>query len=258
MRDPEYIVDAGEGLPLVLIHAFPLNADMWEPQRAGLSGEFRIVAYDLPGFARGGAAEVAPSMDGCADAFAAMLDRLGIDRCVVGGCSMGGYIAMAVARRHPQRLAGLVLADTRAGADTPEGRDGRLAQAAAVRATGPSVVIDAMLPKLLSAESRVSQPDLEAKVRSIMEQASTEGIAGMLEAMAARPASDDMLAALHLPACIIVGEHDALTPPKEAEQMARLMPGAELHVLAGAGHLANLEAPDEFNDAVSGFLRSLR
>ena len=257
MSIPEYIVDTGSGTPLVFIHAFPLNADMWEPQIAGLSENTRVIAYDLPGFGRGGAAEASPTMERCADNFVALLDHLGIDRCVVAGCSLGGYIAMAVARRHPKRLCGLVLADTRAGADSQEASAGRLKQAADVRATGPAVVIDAMLPKLLSRQSKDAKPGLEASVRGLMEHASPEGIAGMLEAMAARLASDDVLSSLDLPACVIVGEHDALTPPAEAEHLARLLRRSELHVLAGAGHLSNLEAADDFNEALRGFLAGL-
>jgi 3-oxoadipate enol-lactonase len=257
MSIPKYIVDEGSGFPVVFIHAFPMNADMWAPQIDALRDGFRVVAYDMPGFARAAQAIGPATLEAAAAEFVALLDHLGIDRCVAAGCSLGGYVAMAVARLHPERLAGLVLADTRAGADSPEAGANRLKQAAEVRANGIGGVVEAMLPKLLSDHTRASQPLLESRVRGIMERATPEGTACMLEAMAGRPSSDAMLAACGLPACIIVGEHDALTPPPEATHMATLLRSAEMHVIPDAGHLSNLESPDTFNAHVRRFLATI-
>ncbi|MBL0176596.1 MAG: alpha/beta fold hydrolase [Ignavibacteria bacterium] len=257
MNIPNHIVDEGSGYPVVFIHAFPMNADMWAPQIGALRDGFRVVAYDMPGFARAAPALAPASMEGAADEFIALLDHLGIERCVAAGCSLGGYIAMAVARLHPARLGGLVLADTRSGPDSAEAAANRIKQAAEVRANGIGSVVEAMVPKLLSDASRAAHPSLESRVRGIMERATPEGTACMLEAMAARPSSDATLAALDIPACVLVGEHDALTPPSEAALMAGLLRHAELRVIPDAGHLSNLEAPDVFNAHLRGFLAAI-
>jgi pimeloyl-ACP methyl ester carboxylesterase len=256
MKKIEHYNDSGSGTPLVLVHAFPFNGEMWELQQSALARYCRVVTIDLPGFGRDGG-PACTSMEQCADAVADLLDRLKIDTCVLGGCSMGGYIVMSFLQRHADRLRGILLSDTRAGADTEEGRASRLTQAAGIRASGLSEFIEGMLPKLLGATAKDADPTLEPRVRAMMARATPEGTARMLEAMAARRDSHSLLAALAIPACIIVGEHDILTPPVEARAMAEAISDSELHVLSGAAHLPNLETPEAFNSTVERFL-SLR
>lgn len=255
MRGIKYYNDTGQGTPLVLVHAFPLDADMWDPQRSGLSDRMRIITFDLPGFGRD-TGPAATSMEECADATAALLDRLSIDTCVIGGCSMGGYIAMSFLRRHPHRVRGILLADTRAGSDSDEARASRHAQAAAVRADGMEAIIPGLLPKLLGETGKREDTSREARVRAIMERATPEGTARMLEAMAARHDSLPLLRTVTVPSLIIVGDEDILTPPTESRIMAEAMHGSELHVIPGAGHLANMEAPGVFNEIVARFIES--
>lgn len=245
---------SGARVPLLLFHAFPFHAGMWEAQVEALSASRTVVTFDCPGFGGGGEAVSGLSLADCARLGSEKLDGLGIDRVVVGGLSMGGYIAMAFLRAFPERTAGLVLANTRAGADSEAARQMRHTQAAGVRASGVQVVADAMLPRLLSETSVNEIPDLRDRVRGMMMNASAEGTAVMLEAMAARPDSGELLSACTLPACIIVGESDVLTPPDEARAMHSMLRGSELHILDGAGHLSNLEAPIRFNTILSRFL----
>ena len=253
MPEIQFIRDTGTGTPLVLIHAFPFNADMWEPQREALSGQYRVVTFDLPGFGRDKRPGLR-SLEECADAVAAMLDALHIDRCMVGGCSMGGYILMAFLRRYADRVLAMILADTRGGADSEEAKGNRYTQAAAVRASGMNAVVDGMLPKLLSEASKSGDAGLEIRVRSMMMQSTPEATARMLEAMAARSDSFAMLSGLVIPACVIVGAQDVLTPPAEAQHLAEVLAAHELHIVDKAGHLTNLEAPEDFNRIVSNFI----
>lgn len=251
---PARILDSGTGTPVLFVHAFPFNADMWGPQFEELTGAMRCIAFDLPGVAEGGPARDDLDMTLAADMCVAVLDHLGIDRAVIAGCSMGGYIAMAALARHAARFSAAVFMDTRAGADSDEGRRNRTLQREEVLAYGTAGLIDGMLPKLLAEASVARQPELAVRVRAMMEAATPAGVAAMLVAMRDRADSSDMLRALELPVCVIVGEHDLLTPVAEAETIARLAGRSELHVVASAGHLANLEAPDACNAIIREFV----
>lgn len=253
---PGFYTDDGSGLPVLFVHAFPLNSSMWRAQRRDLSSFFRILTFDLPGFGRGGAFPEQFSIDDAADMAAALLDDRDIDRAVVCGCSMGGYIAMAMLRRHPERLAGLVLANTRAGADTPVARDNRARQAAQVREGGMSDFLDEMLGKLLGETTVATSPDVVRLVEEIMQRATPEGIAGMLEAMSARPDSTDDLRETQLPTCVIAGEEDTLILPAEAEKMVELRGDGELNIVPNCGHLSCLERPIRFNAIIRTFLQT--
>ena len=253
---PAFYTDDGSGLPVLFIHAFPLNSSMWRAQRRDLSAFFRILTFDLPGFGRGGPFPEQFSLDDAADMAAALLDDRSIDRAVVCGCSMGGYIAMSMLRRHPGRLAGLVLANTRPGADTAAARENRAQQAAQVREGGAADFRDEMLGKLLGETTVATSPDVVRLVEDIMQHASPEGIAGMLEAMAARPDSTGDLRATLLPACVITGEEDTLILPAEAEAMVELLTDGELNVVPNCGHLSCLERPVRFNAIIRTFLQT--
>lgn len=245
--------DEGAGAPLLLVHAFPLNGAMWEPQIAALASRHRLIAPDLRGFGASRLGDLPASMERYADDLAELLDRLGLERVALGGLSMGGYIAFAFLRRHRQRVSTLILADTRAQPDTDEGRQGREKNARLAEEQGPGAIADQMLPKLLSSRA----PDeLRARVRRIVEGNDRRGIAAALRAMAARPDSTALLASLDLPALVIVGAEDSLTPPADSRAMSAALPNSRLVEIPGAAHLTNLEAPDAFNDAVEEFLGS--
>jgi 3-oxoadipate enol-lactonase len=243
--------DTGSGEPLVLLHAFPLDGRMWLAQKDDLSGSVRVIVPDLCGFGR--SAELAPaqSIDEYADDVAALLDQLHIERATIVGLSMGGYVALALARLHPHRLSRLGLADTRSLADSPEGRTARDQNIALVKNEGVAPLVERMLPKLLSAGASAG---VVARVRSLGNSQKPAGIAAALAAMRDRPDSTDLLSGLNIPATVIVGEADTIAPPDEARAMGALLRLAEVEVIPGVGHLANLEAPAAFSTALRRLL----
>ena len=248
----------GQGLPLLLVHGFPLNKELWEPQLTALQDVARLIAPDLRGH---GASEPVPgeySMDLLADDCQALLESLEIEEpAVVCGLSMGGYIALAYYRRYPERLAGLILAATRAGPDSPEARANRDKMAARAGEKGAGAIAEDLLPKMLSPETYTGNPELVARVKQIMAGTSVPGIRGALLGMKARPDATPLLAEIDVPALVIHGEDDQLIPVEEAQAMHAAIPNSRLEVLPGAGHLLNLERPDAFNQSVRRFLGSL-
>jgi 3-oxoadipate enol-lactonase len=251
------VLEAGGGWPVVLLHAFPLGADMWRPQLEAVPDGWRFIAPDLPGF--GGedpAGSGNASMDGYADDIAALLDALEIDRAVIGGLSMGGYVTFALFRRAPERFSGLLLADTRTAADTPEGRTARRAMSELVKTQGPSAVADQMMPKLLGPTTRASRPHVEPEVRRLIVANTVRGIDDAIHAMMGRPDSADLMVRISVPTLVIVGEEDALTPVADSESIHDAIDRSHLVVLAEAGHLSNLEVPEEFSKVLEDFLAS--
>jgi len=249
--------DAGAGPPLLLLHGFPHDRALWAPQRA-LARRARVIAPDLRGFGASAAAGAPPTtLDAHADDAAALLDALGIERAVVGGLSMGGYIAFAFWRRHRARVAALLLADTRPGADDAAGIARRRELIAAARRDGARAVADAMMPGLLGKTTRARRPGVEREMRAICERAPVAGIVGALEAMIARPDSTPDLATIDVPVQIVVGAEDVLTPPRESEAMHAAIRGSRLAVIPEAGHASNLEDPAAFNAVVEDFLRAI-
>ena len=230
---------------------------MWRPQIERAPEGWQFIAPDLRGFgSRRTSVDVTPSMDAFASDLAAFLDALEIDRAVVGGLSMGGYITFALLRKSPERLSAVLLSNTRAGADTAEGVEGRKRMSELVRANGPGAVADEMLPKLLGATSARERPRLAAGVRAMIEGNSAEGIDAAVHAMMRRPDSTPMLGAITIPALVIAAEEDVLIPPSDAEALNRAIPRSRLVVLPGAGHLPNLEVPEQFSLALADFLAS--
>ena len=244
--------------PLVLLHAFPLHSGMWAPQVGALSSQTRVVAPDLPGFGRSDAPESLSryTMPAFADLVAGLLDRLGLDRVVLGGLSMGGYVAFAFLRAHADRLAGLVLADTRAAADTTEVYERRSDQQDQVARIGTAALVETLLDGLLTEGTRAENAELVARVRDLMAN-SPAGYIGALEAMKHRPDAVAELASITVPTLIVVGDQDGPAPPDVALDMHGRITGSQLVVLPGAGHLSNLEATEVFNAAVSEFLARL-
>ena len=238
---------------VVLLHAFPLNAALWRPQIDRAPTGWRFVTPDFPGFGRS-SLPPARSMEEMARAVLHGLDEQGISRAVIGGLSMGGYVAMALYRLAPERFSGLILADTRATADSDQQRDARTKMIATVREHGAAAVADEMLPKLLGATSQARRPELAARVRTMIEGNAREAIAGAAEAMMGRQDSRPLMAQVAVPTLIVCGREDVLTPPADSEWLHQAIRGSRLHLLDEAGHLSNLEAPDQFSFALNAFL----
>lgn len=239
--------DRSRGVPMVLLHAFPLERSMWRATADALGELMPTVLVDLPGLGESPLPTdgEAPCLDVAADGVAGVLDRLGHDRAVLAGVSMGGYVAMAFARRHPDRLAGLALVDTKAGADTRALAATRERVATAVSGPAGTRALLPMMETLVGTTTRHRRPELLARVKAGLLAARVEGVVWSQRAMAERPDSGDILHDLSVPAAVVVGEEDAVTGVEEARSMQLLLRDAVLTVVPGAGHLAPLERPEE-------------
>lgn len=235
--------DEGRGAPLVLLHAFPLSHAMWDAQIQVLSARRRVITPDTRGFGQSTLGSAAPTMDSYADDVAALLDHLGLERVMLGGLSMGGYIAFAFLRRHATRLHGLILANTRALPDSEAARQGRETNAVLAETQGTTPIAEAMLPRLLSPNASEA---VQQQVRKLILANSGSGIAAALRAMAGRPDSTPQLAEIAVPTLVIGAELDPLIPLDEIRTMAAAIPGSRLEEISGVGHLSNLEAPEAF------------
>lgn len=250
--------EAGTGPAVVLLHAFPLSSAMWDHQRASLADGWRIVTPDLRGFGGSELGDDEPSLTTAADDVARLLDRLGVERVVLGGLSMGGYVAMAFLRRHSQRVRALVLADTKATADPPAAREKRERIAARLDAEQhPAALVEEVLPALCGETTARERPEVLAKVRALVEAAPPTAAAWAQRAMAVRPDSVPVLRSVHAPAIIVLGEEDSLSTREDAETMTEALPDARSVVLPGAGHLTALEVPQEFTAVLRSFLLDL-
>ncbi|TLM68107.1 MAG: alpha/beta fold hydrolase [Deltaproteobacteria bacterium] len=255
MSFPLAYSDTGTGHPVVLIHGFPLCRHMWQPQAACLSrAGYRVICPDLPGFGESPPVCGPASMTAYADAVVALLDHLEIERAAIGGMSMGGYVLLNLVERYPQRLQAALYLVTRAAADDAAGKARRGDLAGAVRG-GDREVVPLTFEKLLFAPDIPAQhPELVGKVRAWMEQASPEGVAGGLLAMRDRKDYVASLPNLQVPALVVGAAADLAVPPAHAEVLAAGLPDAELHLIAAAGHMVNLEQPEAFNRILLDFL----
>lgn len=248
---------SGTGRPrgtLVLIHGFPLNARMWQPQMTFSEQGWRVIAPQLRGMDGGASDPPAITMDDHAADVIDLMDALHIEDAVVGGLSMGGYVTFAVFRHAASYFRGIILADTRSQADTPEGVEGRRRMLKTVKEQGAAEVADEMIPKLLGEDTRQNQPNLADHVRSLILSNSPEAIGHSLTALMTRPDSTSLLSSIRCPALVVVGNEDTLTPPPLSHEIHGAIAGSELVVIPRAGHLSNLEQPAAFNAAVGRFL----
>ncbi|MEA2433602.1 MAG: hypothetical protein QOG54_1059 [Actinomycetota bacterium] len=253
-----YTDTGGDGLPVLLVHAFPMGSSMWEPQLEALGDRFRFIAPDLKGFGSSDAPEDRGeySMDGWADDLDALLDEIGVGDIVLAGLSMGGYVSFAFLRRHGDRVKALVLADTKAESDPPEGIEKRTNQQNQVASEGTAGLIEGLTGALLGEPTREKKPDVVETTKRYMDNP-PQGFIGALEAMKKRPDSSAELTSIDVPTLVIVGENDGVTPPDASRKIHEHVGGSRLVVIPESGHLSNIEAPEAFNGALAEFLKEV-
>ncbi len=246
--------ERGQGPAVLFLHGFPLSLGMWDGQEA-LSTRYRIVRFDARGHGGSGVSDSALTMDRIAEDAALLIDRLRLGPVILAGCSMGGYAAFAFAQKHRSLLRGLVLVDTRAGADTPEARKGRSDLAAKVMKEGAQAALDAFLPKIVGETTKATRADVVAKLKDMILATPKQGISDALHGIAARQDSTAFLREIDVPTLVVCGEEDVITPRAEAEILQKGIKGAELAMIAKSGHLPSMETPEEFNRVLEAFLR---
>jgi pimeloyl-ACP methyl ester carboxylesterase len=248
--------DRGRGQPLVMLHGFPLDRRMWDAQVERLSDHYRVIAPDLRGFGRSARSDPF-TIESLADDIHLFVEQLVAVPCVLAGLSMGGYVALAHAKKYQSDLRGLIMVDTKAAGDTQEGKQGRQRMIELVRLSGAKAVAEQMLPKMLAPGTLQSRPDVVKSMRSMMEACPPHTIEYALSAMRDRPDRTGELPGIEVPTLVIVGDADAITPPDVAEGMAKAIPGAKLETIRGAGHMAPMEQPEQVNRAIERFMSGL-
>ncbi len=247
--------DDGKGSPVVLLHGYPFNRTMWRDQVEELKQHHRVIVPDLRGHGETTVTPGVATMEDMARDVAALLESLEVSRPVIGGLSMGGYVALAFSRLFPLKVRSLVLANTRAQGDTEEAKRNREQQAEKALSEGMEGIADGLLPKLLAPETFSQRPDIVKRVRDMIVATNPEGAAAALRGMAQRQNQIPFLSNIIAPTLILVGSEDALTSVADAELMHREIGGSRLRIIEGAGHVSNLEKPEEFNRALVEFLR---
>ncbi|MGB3634062.1 MAG: alpha/beta hydrolase [Rubrobacteraceae bacterium] len=249
--------DYGEGEPVVLLHAFPLNGKMWEPQVKALSESHRVITLDYPGFGGSPYPPAQPDMRFYAEKVLELLDKLELERVVLGGLSMGGYVTFACLGLFPKRISGLLLANTRPEPDSEEVRKSRKDMACRVAEEGVGVLIGLQMERLLSKNTLQNQPMIVEQVKSMILESAPDGVVGALGAMRDRPDSTSFLSDIEVPTLVIGGAEDGISSPEVMGAMAEKIPNSEHHTISGVSHLSNLEAPDEFSNLLKAFLKKL-
>ena len=249
--------EQGSGRPVIFLHAFALDQTMWDEQIATLKDNYRVISLDSRGLGGSSGGHGASLMSDMAADVRGLMRALSIDSAVLVGLSMGGYVALSFMRLYADAVQALVLADTRATADTEEARANRLRSAEKAEREGAAAIADETTPKLLGKTTKATKPDLVRRVHAMQSRNPPAGIAAAQRGMAARPDSTDLLAAVAVPTLVIVGEEDELTPPSEAKAIHTGIPHSHFVVIERAGHLSNLEQPDAFNGALREFLATL-
>lgn len=255
----EYAVDGPRtGLPVLFIHGFPFNKEMWKPQVDTLKNDCYVITYDVRGHGASDVGDGQYTVELLVDDLIGLLDHLKLSAVVVAGLSMGGYIALRAIERHPERFRGLILCDTRSEADGNDGKIKRANQAKTVKLEGIKKFAEPFLKGVFYEKTFQDKPETITIIREVIERTSPIAVAGILLALAARTDSTPSLYNIKVPTLILVGQHDALTPPSAAQAMRERIPRAEIHIVPKAGHLSNLENPEDFNGSLITFLKKLR
>lgn len=254
-----YFTENGEpgDMPVLFVHGFPFSGAMWDLQLEALGRRYRTIAYDIRGLGRSEIGDGQYTIEGHVDDLVGLLDHLEIDKTVIVGLSMGGYIALRALERNPERFLAAVLCDTRSEADDNAGKLKRATGAAAVKRDGAAVFAESFVPAVFAPESLRTTPEAVKLIRNIITTTSPQAIAGHLIAMACRTDTTASLASIGIPTLIIVGEADTLTPPRLSQAMHERIPGSVLHQVPGAGHMSNLENPEFFNARLLEFLERI-
>ena len=251
--------DSGKGIPVILLHAFPLSAEMWEPQiNALVSAGYRVIAPDFRGFGKTGLPAGKTTMEDLAEDIKVLCDKLEIDQAVIGGLSMGGYAALNLYRLYPEKFAGMILADTAAFADTEEKREWRRHLIVEIESHGMEAVIEKMLPSLTSEYSKNTQPELITKLEESCRKTDYRAAIAALLGMTERKDHTGLLSKITVPTLLVFGENDDLTKLDTAETLRKNIPDSKLEVIKHAGHYSNLEDTSEFNRILLDFLDTLK
>jgi len=249
--------DVGSGPELLLFHGYPFNRSLWVEQLDALSKAFRVITPDLRGFGESDISGGESTMNRMAQDVVRLMDALEISSAIVGGLSMGGYVVLAFYKQFASRVRGLVLADTRAQADTEEAKQVRTQQAEQILTSGMASITDAMLPKLLTPETVSKRPEVVKRIRDMMLKTKPAGAAAALMGMAAREDQTALLHRISVPTLILVGRDDPITPLQDSEQMHDSIAGSRLVVIENASHVSNIEQSAVFNAALLSFLHGV-
>jgi len=255
----EYSLEGpGSAMPVLFIHGFPFSRGMWKFQADSLKKDYRVITYDVRGHGESGVGDGQYSVELFVDDLIALLDHLRVKSVVAVGLSMGGYIILRAIERHPERFRAIVLCDTRSEADGNEGKVKRARQAIDLENTGPSGFADNFVRAVFHEKTLTENPRVVKEIRDTIAKTSPASIRGTLLALAARTDTSASLFQIAVPALILVGRHDALTPPSASHAMKEKIPGSEIHVIPDAGHMSNLENPEEFTTHLFNFLHRIK
>jgi pimeloyl-ACP methyl ester carboxylesterase len=246
---------SSQGLPVVFIHGFPFSHKMWEPQMRELPNNIHAIAYDVRGHGSGDVGDGQFTLELFVDDLIVLLDHLGIEKAILCGLSMGGYIALRAIERHPNRIKGLVLCDTKSESDTNDEKIKRTSSIKTVKSAGVSAFAEDFVKAVFWEKTFENNTEAIEFTKKLVRENSTLGICGTLLALAARTDTTQSFSSINVPTCIIVGEHDKLTPPPVAQAMHKAIAGSELHILSNAGHMSNLENTKDFNENLVAFLK---
>lgn len=254
--DPIFYIEEGLSTspPVVFLHGFPFNHEMWKGQIELLRNDYRVIAYDLRGHGKSYVGDAQFTIEQHVDDLIGMLDVLKIDTAIIVGLSMGGYIALRALERNPERFHAAVLCNTKSEADTNEGKIKRFDSMKGVRKHGSGVLAEAFVRNVFAPETFTRKPDAVRFIKDIIRATPELSIAGTLLALAARTDTTASLANIRIPTLILAGQHDVTTPPQDAQAMHARIPGSELHIIPDAAHMSNLENPDAFNGHLLTFL----
>lgn len=253
----QFVQEQGQGTPLILLHGFPLDHRMWQAQIDALSENYRIITPDLRGMGQSDVPVSNMSIDNYADDILTLMDKMGIQKAVLGGFSMGGYVAFSLLRKAPKRFTALILANTRPEADGQEARRNRMNMAVSLYDKGSAAARDAMLPKLLTELSAQEQPKLVNTLSTVMESMPAEGLVHACLAMAFREDAAYLLSTISVPTLVIAGELDPIAPPDVMKKMADHITGASYHVIPAASHLTPMEKPEAFSALLEDFMKGI-